>query len=508
MRSLTVRPVCERTARLLPPLVLAATLPFHSALAQQPSPPGYQVERTQTIQNAPAGSVGRKTTDRETRVGNADETRGNQFKWTMTIGGFMRRCPGADGIVLGEFEYTLTYDETTVAGGEQRQSHKVRRLGAQLKGHVDDNGNLDSIELDGTYSTVDIDPGEAPRSTTAPVHTSFGVTLGDPDLNALQRIVEETRQLAVAAIPLVMGPISLEAQKAWSELNQCVEFIFDPATDTRSLGPGASAQVRVELHTKEGGLPVPWKTDAEPWMSIGTVSPRPASTEGGPSATLTYTASSQPRRGHGIRIETRSRAGFAGTRWRIIEELKFEGTFTQVDKTVGSLSVLSADTVQTVTGRLVWVPDRERQHAPTFGDVASVFYVLSDGEITVETSTGTANSVGGACESQGSKTFALGSLPAGVLQYLLLEIAADGRYNLVLAIPDYPQTTWEIEAVCRIRGARTTRQKIPAARPAVQIGRQQGRLNEDQSFVGDMAPIRRGPLEITGQWSFKKLDPQ
>ena len=91
---------------------------------------------------------------------------------------------------------------------------------------------------------------------------------------------------------------------------------------------------------------------------------------------------------------------------------------------------------------------------------------------------------------------------------MLLEIAADGRYNMVLAIPDYPQTTWEIDAVCRIRGAGTTRQKIPAMRPAVQIGRQQGRLNGDEAVVGDMAPIRRGPLEITGQWSFKKVRPQ
>ena len=411
--------------------------------------------------------------------------------------------------MAGEFEYTLTYDETTAVAREQRQTHKVRRLDARLKGHVDDDGNLGSVDLDGTYATADNDAGEQPRSTTAAVHTSFRVMLGDPDLNALRDIVEATQQLSVAAFPLLLGPTMVEAQKAWSEFNRCVEFIVDPATDTRSLGPGASTQVRVELHTKEGGLPLPWKTDhVNAWMDIGTVSPRRVSTEGGRSATLTYTASSRPRRGHGIEITTASRAGLAAARWRIIEELKFEGTFTQVDKTAGSLSVLSANTVETVTGRLVWAPDRERQHAPTFGDVSSVFYVPSDGEITIETSTATGNSVGGACESQGSKTFALGSLPEGVLQYLLLEIAADGRYNLVLAIPDYPQTTWEIDAVCRIRGTRTTRQKIPAARPAVQIGRQQGRLNDDESFVCDMAPIRRGPLEITGQWSFKKLEPQ
>lgn len=54
--------------------VLLATLaPLGTALSQgaPASTPGYDVERSQSVQTAPAGSVGRKTTDREHRVGNA-----------------------------------------------------------------------------------------------------------------------------------------------------------------------------------------------------------------------------------------------------------------------------------------------------------------------------------------------------------------------------------------------------------------------------------------------------
>jgi len=86
---------------------------------------------------------------------------------------------------------------------------------------------------------------------------------------------------------------------------------------------------------------------------------------------------------------------------------------------------------------------------------------------------------------------------------LLLEIAADGRYKLILAITDYPQTPWEASSVCRIPGAGTTRQKMPAMLSAVEIGIQQGTLNAEQAVVGEMAPQQRGPRTITGNWSFK-----
>jgi hypothetical protein len=95
------------------------------------------------------------------------------------------------------------------------------------------------------------------------------------------------------------------------------------------------------------------------------------------------------------------------------------------------------------------------------------------------------------------------------LQYLLLEIADDGRYNLTLAIPDYPQQSWEVESVCTFPGTRATRQKTPATRPAVMLAVPsfQGTLNADRAVVGELAaPVRRGPQSMTGNWSFSRAE--
>lgn len=97
---------------------------------------GYEVTRTQTVTNAPFGSVGRKTMDRETRVGNTEGTDGNSFGFVMTIGGFVRKCPDAEGIVPGTFEYSLTVDEVKTGDGGTQRTHYAKSITAKLEGHV------------------------------------------------------------------------------------------------------------------------------------------------------------------------------------------------------------------------------------------------------------------------------------------------------------------------------------------------------------------------------------
>lgn len=245
---------------------------------------------------------------------------------------------------------------------------------------------------------------------------------------------------------------------------------------------------------------MPWTSDRIGAIrAIGTVEPRPVENADGAPFPLTYTASARPRRGHGIDLTTESQAGVGNGLWRIVD--RYEGTFTQVDKTEGSLAVYSGTTVQTMTGRLVWTSEPSGQRTPSYGDVPSAFYKPTRGEITIELANTNTNAAGGSCETRGRETFALASLPPSVLQYLLLEIAEDGRYKLILAIPDYPQTTWEADSVCRV-ARRTVRQKTPAMLPAIIIGIQEGRLDADQAVVGEMPPMQRGPLTTTGHWSF------
>jgi hypothetical protein len=487
---------------------LVATLaPLGAALSQSTAAgdAGYEVERSQSVQNAPAGSVGRKTTDRERRIGTGEETLGNESTYALTFGGFARSCPTSEGIVRGDFEYSIAYDGMeTGDDGVIRREHHARRLIAQLEGHVGDDAKLEYVELTGDFTIERSGTDAPPTSERRPVQTRFTPgRSGEPDLPAMSAAVDMTADIAVASVILMAGTLYREAELEWSKIDECVEFSFEPPTDTEVLGPNQSKGVRFELRSKEDGAAVPWMSEnINALGGVGTVAPRRVEAADNAAVTLTYTASERPRRGHGIDAVATSRAGVANGKWRIVD--RYEGTFSQVARTNGSLSVLSSNVVETLTGRLVWSSKNTGTPAASFGDVVSAFYVPTEGEITIELSGVNTNSAGGAsCETQGRRTFALGDLPPSVLQYLLLEIAADGRYKLVLGIPDYPQTAWEAEAVCRFPGAGSQRQTVPAALPAVEIGIQQGTLDGEQAVVGEMPAQTRGPRTTTGDWSFK-----
>jgi hypothetical protein len=318
--------------------VVAALMPFTPALAQGFTPlstaEGYAVERSQSVENAPRGSVGRKTTDREHRVGNREETDGNETTVVFTFGGFVRKCPTAEGIVEGTFEYSLLYDEINTDDGESQHNHVGRRLVAKLKGHVRPDATLERVELDGEYTSETSGTRFAATKQQRPVRTTFRPgSGGEPDWPAAARAVEMAGDVAIAAVVLWAGEFYKAAEGEWRKSNECVEFSFDPQSETRSLGPNEAAQVRIELRTKEGREIVPWKSDSVGAINgAGTVSPRSLEAEPGAPATVTYTASSQPRRGHGIDLATASRAGIAEAKWLIAEsdtyELRFDSTIT------------------------------------------------------------------------------------------------------------------------------------------------------------------------------------
>jgi hypothetical protein len=309
--------------RVSPWLLLVALAPCASASAQPASMAGYVVadRPTQTKQPAPPGWVGQKTIDRERRVSNTDATRGTEATYTLTFGGFTRSCPMADGVVDGNFEYALTSEVRTVPGGALQSRHS-RHLVAQLRGEVGPDARLIRIELTGSWTIETREAGMPPSMQTVPVRQPVRPSAGNPDWPAMESAIRQTGDLSVATVILWAGEFYAAAELNWIKENECVEFAFDPPSDQRSLAPNESAQVRVELRTKAGGLPVPWETpEVRAIDGVGTVSPRPARAPAG-TATLTYTASSQPRRGHGIQLFTTSRAGVAGGekgKWRIAE---------------------------------------------------------------------------------------------------------------------------------------------------------------------------------------------
>ena len=488
--------------------VLALLAPVAHSQEQGLTGPGYDVQRSQTVQQAPAGWVGRKTTDRETRISNSAETQGNHSSFVMTIGGFAKGCPTVDGIVEGNFEYLLTYSEERSVGGAAQRTSVLRHFVGRLKGHVGDDARLREVELEGNFTTARDVPGETPSSDQRQVRTTFRPGAGGtPDYEAMRNVAVMASDVAIANVILMGGTLYQTAELNWLKENACVEFKFEPPSDTRTLGANQNVPVRVELRAKESATAAAFKTDHIQRLQEGSVSPRNVEATSGASASVTYTASAKPKRGHGFEIATLSRAGLGSGKWRIIERARYEGRFTQTDSASMGSGLGTGTDVQKVTGTLVWMPDDAPKSKPTFGDVPSSFYKVSGGDVTIEMDYVFQGLGGSKCEQHGRNTFALAGLPEALLQYLQLEIAQDGRYRLSLGLPDRVWSVWkmEVEAVCTFPGGQVRRERLSVNQVAVQIGVRQGTLNAEETVAGELStPIRRGPRTITGNWSFTK----
>jgi hypothetical protein len=481
------------------------------ASARAQAPTGYAVTKSQTVANVPPGYVGRKTTDRETRVGNTAETMGKSATFVMTVGGFVRQCPTADGVVAGDFQYTLASEE--VDHGDTVQ-HAVS-LVATLEGHTRDDGMLDRVDVRGTFfRQIHGMPAEQ-----VPVQTSFRVgAQGQPDMAALEDAVRATADISIAVAMWLGSTNYTEAQNFWNQPDKCVEVAFDPPTESRSLGPNGSAEVRVTVRTKEGKTPIGnAQLELQAIQSIGTVAPRQGRSDAGTPMNVTYTASSEPRDGHGVDVGVRaSHAGPASGLWKIRAALPYEGTFTQTehmeitgadiaDATVGASAQrygVAASLDREIAGRLVWQLEEGSTRAGSFGDVASAFYVPADGEIRVNVK-GAGRSLAGRCTYEEEKTFKVRELPAEALRLTLLEIAADGRYNLWLGmVSSFLQ--FQVEEVCQTRVGRGLRQTFDVNDAAIVLGQQQGVVTDDKVSGATQAPIVFGPLHYTGSWEFTK----
>jgi hypothetical protein len=496
-------------------LLCATALVSCAAQAQAPSSDvGYEVTRSQTVANAPAGYVGRKTTDHETRVGNTPDTDGNSSTFAMTIGGFVRECPTAEGSVAGTFEYSLTSDEVDTDHGETERKHHAVKLVVDLEGHTRDDGLLDYVDVRGEF-TRQLHGMPAERRS---VSTRFALgAQGQPDVAAMQNAVLATGDLSIAVEMWLGSTIYTDAQNVWNRPNACVEITFDPPTETRFLGPNGSADVRVVLRTKEEKAPIgDVELEVQAIQAIGTVSPRKGRPDAGTPFTTTYTASADPKDSHGVEaFAKQSHAGPGYGTWKIRAAVPYEGTFTQSAKMTatgadvpGPLGAgaqrygMGASSDYETTGRVLWTPEEKSSRAGSFGEVASAFLVPTDGEIRVD-ATGEGHSVAGRCTHKGGKTFAIRDLPPEALQYTLLEIAADGRYKLWLGMVSY-FLQFQVEGECDVVGGKRMRQTLDVNEAGIVIGQQEGVLVGDAISGATAAPIVMGVHRYTGNWDFKK----
>jgi hypothetical protein len=490
------------------------------AAAAQAPPPGtattrdgdYDVRRWQVKQNAPADSVGVITTDYEIREG-AEHTEawGNSRRSTLTVGGFVKRCPTADGKALGSFEYTLRVEEVETGQGETQRRNFTRGFRAtRMAGEVGDDAQLKRIDVDGTLTRGD---GSAPQQ----VHMSFAPDQsGQPDWDAMRRAVALTQDLSLATLIWFAAPTYRDAQVSWfDKRHACLEFEFDPPTRTVMLAPGESKVVRVGIKTKSSGSLVPRAIlEASARSGEGRLAPPSDRSVKSLPMSYTYTASATPKPGHGFEVAAISLAGVAfDEKWQIDEQARFEGTFSQLEKSAipgAGYGILATSNYKT-DGRLVWTPEPDSGRAPTFGEVASKFYAVTDGEFTIKIIS-EGKSIAGSCVHEGTRTFAVRSLPPAALKLLQLEVAADGRYRIMLRmLSKYLQ--FQVTRNCSVQAA----PGFPIALPgggggteivndaSISLGKHEGTVVDDTVAGRTAAPIVTGPFSVTGEWKFKKI---
>ena len=277
---------------------------------------GYEINRWQTAVNAPAGKVGRKTTDYETREGIAPETDGNSSKMVMRNGGYVKECPNAQGIVEGDFEYALTLDEVNTDEVPTLRRHFEKGIVATLKGQVFSDARLQHVDLKGKFRRGDGSP---------PQDVSIRFTLdssGMPDFEAMKKAVEMTGDMSTAIAIWFSATNYRDAEQIWTKVNRCVEVAFDPASNTRELAPGESLEVATTLRTFDNLATVAEaKLDATA-LGGATVTPRSGRTEDSAPVTFKYTAPPVRQLPRGFDVTAISRAGVATGEWRALDGLK------------------------------------------------------------------------------------------------------------------------------------------------------------------------------------------
>lgn len=283
---------------------------------------GYEVTRNQTILPVPHGKLGHKTIDRETRVGVTADTDGNSTQGTMTLGGFIGRCPVAEGrepgkyVVLGDFEFSVVSDATNTDVVPTERKHHAKRVTARVKGYVNDDLSVAEAEIEGEFST-DLD---GVRSGPIPYRRRFRLRAdGMPDMDALMEVVTVTSDVATAALIWNASTVILGAQSSWREPNACAELQFEPPGETRAVTSGEAVEIRVRYRSRDGQQPIPKGVWDAAVIQGGQVPKASGQVQPDGTFLIHYVArsSSAPQDGDGVRVEVWSAAGYAREIWKV-----------------------------------------------------------------------------------------------------------------------------------------------------------------------------------------------
>jgi len=309
--------------------ILVVALAAPAAFATTTNENGYEVTRSQTVVPVPAGKLGRKTIDRETRTGNTEETDGNSSNVTLTIGGFMNRCPMPEGdtpvkfVAAGDFETSIVSDTVDTDVVPTERKHYEKRMTARIKVLVNDDMSVSEGEIDGEFSSN----MDGVRTGPNRVHKRFPIrAYGRPDYDALVEIATVTGDVAAAALIWNASMTILSAQVAWRQPNACGELVFDPPSESRSVSPGETVEIKVKVRTREGQQPIPkgiWDATVVQGGTVVEASGR-VSPDGTFVVRYVARSSSSPKEGDGVRIEALTPAGYPRDTWKIRTGLRLQ----------------------------------------------------------------------------------------------------------------------------------------------------------------------------------------
>jgi hypothetical protein len=291
---------------------------------------GYEISKTQTSQEAPAGYEGRTDTTEETAVGNTPATAGKRVVSRFTIGNQIKTCPNADGTAEGTGEYTLTVDSTNAQADGTASIHIAMRTTAKYKGQVADDGYLhDPVNADIDYTFTESGSSRGTNGAIASSPTTnyaqhltiqvlvspkamdtptFGtLTGGDPTQgNSAQAFA------AGEGLALLAGFYYSVAESKWLD-GKCVQVYFNPPSNTKQPVLGGQTVVNAELRTKTGESVKANFLKATAFA--GSVDPMSAWSDPGSPAKFTYTAPNKKVPKAGFTVSAISHAGAAVGVW-------------------------------------------------------------------------------------------------------------------------------------------------------------------------------------------------
>lgn len=311
----------------IPAAILVLALAAAAVAAATTNENGYEVTRSQTVVPVPHGKVGVKTIYRETRTGNTGETDGNSSNFTMTLGGFMNRCPAPEGstpvkyVVPGDFEYSIIADDVNTDVIPTERKRYMKRVTTQIKAFVNDDLEITEGEIKGDF-TADMD---GVRTGPVAIQRRFQIReYGTPDWDAVMDAVRVTGDLAVAALMWNSSSTILDLKRALSEPNHCAELQFDPPSESRAVTPGEMVEVRVKYRTRDGQQPIPRGRWEAAVVQGGSVAEAEGQVRDDGTFVVRYVArsSSTPKEGDGMRVHAWSAAGIAQEHWKIRTGLK------------------------------------------------------------------------------------------------------------------------------------------------------------------------------------------